>query len=461
MRSPSVKERNTMSDFFGRRAVVIGAGIGGLSAAGALAPYFQQVDVLERDRLTGSAASRPGTPQDRHPHGLLAGGLQALGDIFPGFAQDLAGAGAVPVRMTQDVRWERPDVGMLPRRNLAVTILCASRPHIEFVLRGRVEALANVVIRPGCRATGIVADADAIVRGVRFDAASGRPETLEADFVIDASGRGALTLALLDGLGWERPEATEIGVDIRYATAVVRLPAQAQQGSKLVMTLPNPPALDAHGVLLPMEGGRWMALVGGRGATGRPETWADFLDALRRLITPTLYDILRHAEPPDDLRHFLFPASVWRHFERLARLPRRILPIADAVCRFNPMYGQGMSVAAMEARLLQDVLGRAKRAADPFAAAQSEFMARITSVLQHAWAVATSADLAFPETRGDRPETFEEDQRFDAMLFRAAVADPVVHCALVEAMQLLQPASRLREPDMLRRIKAAAAIAAE
>jgi 2-polyprenyl-6-methoxyphenol hydroxylase-like FAD-dependent oxidoreductase len=115
-----------MSSFLGRRAVVVGAGIGGLAMAGALAKYFERVEIFERDGLFPSAASRSGTPQDRHPHGLLAGGLQALGEIFPGFESDLAKAGAVTVRVARDIQYERPDVGVLPKRDFGMSLLCAS-----------------------------------------------------------------------------------------------------------------------------------------------------------------------------------------------------------------------------------------------------------------------------------------------------------------------------------------------
>src|SRR6267143_458018 len=137
-----------MSGLLGQRAVVVGAGIGGLSMAGALAKYFEQVEIFERDRLTSSAASRSGTPQDRHPHGLLAGGLEALGEIFPSFERDLAGAGAVLVRIAQDFQYERPDVGALPRRDFGISVLCASRSLIELVLRRRAEAMPNISLRP-------------------------------------------------------------------------------------------------------------------------------------------------------------------------------------------------------------------------------------------------------------------------------------------------------------------------
>jgi 2-polyprenyl-6-methoxyphenol hydroxylase-like FAD-dependent oxidoreductase len=448
-----------MSNLLGQRAVVIGAGIGGLSVAGALAPHFEHVDVLERDRLTASAASRPGTPQDRHPHGLLAGGLQALDEIFPGFEQDLAGAGAVPVSVQTDIRYEHPDVGILPKRDFGIPVFCASRPLIEFALRRKAEAVANIRLRPKCRVTEIVAATDR-VRGVRLHAGSGRMETLDADLVIDASGRGTLTLALLDTLGWARPDVTEVGVDISYATAVVKVPADAPLDWKVVVTQPAPPAVPWHAIILPMEGGHWMALIAAHGSAPRVETWEAFLETLRLVITPTIRDALLHAEPPESIRHFGFPASLWRHFERLPRLPHGILPIGDALCRFNPIYGQGMSAAAKQARLLQDVLSSAAAGPDPIAATQVGFMARVASVLQTPWNMSTHGDYAFPGTRGERPEKFEEGRQLEAALFRAVVADPVVHRAVMEVGHLLQPESRLQEPDIVRRIQAVSASAA-
>src|SRR6516164_6699823 len=224
--SPPASRRGSRQ--LGRRVVVIGAGIGGLATAGALARHFERVDILERDRLATSVASRSGTPQDRHPHGLLAGGLRALDQIFPGFKSDLAAAGAVPVSSAREVQFERPDVGVLPKRDFGISPLCATRPLIEQVLRRRAEALANITLRPASRVTGIVpADGAARARGVRFVNGSERSETLDADLVVDASGRGALTSTLFDALGWERPAETEVGVDLSYATVVVAIQPNA------------------------------------------------------------------------------------------------------------------------------------------------------------------------------------------------------------------------------------------
>src|SRR6516164_4852050 len=389
-----------MSGLLGERAVVVGAGIGGLSAAGALVQHFERVDVLERDRLATSVAPRSGTPQDRHPHGLLAGGLRALDQIFPGYKRDLAAAGAVPVSFARDVQFEHPDVGVLPKRDFGIPVLCATRPLIELVLRRRAETLANIALRPASRVIGIAPSAGgAGMRGAQFVNGSGRWETLDADLVVDASGRGAPTLTLLDALCWDRPQMTEIGVDISYATAVVEIPPDATTEWKAVLTLPDPPHLALHAIIVPTEDGRWITAIADHSATAWIETWGAFLEASRLLITPTVYNVLRYAQPPEGIRHYRFPVSTWKHFERLPRLPRGVLPVADAFCRFNPIHGQGMSSAAKQARLLQDVLQRAAAEPDPIAAVQAGFMAEVASVLETPWTMSTSADLAFPQTR--------------------------------------------------------------
>ena len=445
----------------GQQAVVVGAGIGGLAAAGALAQYFERVDILERDRLATSVASRSGTPQDRHPHGLLAGGLQALDQIFTGFKSDLAAAGAVPVSFAREVQFERPDVGVLPKRDFGISVLCATRPLIELVLRRRTEAVANITLRSASRVIGNVpAAGGAGASGVQFVNGSGRFETLDADLTVDASGRGEPTLTLLDALCWDRPQMTEIGVDISYATAVVEIPPNATTEWKAVLTLPDPPHLALHAIIVPMEDGHWIAAIADHSATAWIETWDALLEASRSLITPTVHNALRYAQPPEGIRHYRFPVSTWKHFERLPRLPRGVLPVADALCRFNPIHGQGMSSASLQARLLQDVLHRAADEPDPIAALQSGFMSEVASVLETPWTMSTSADLAFPQTRGERPDNFAEAREFEAALFRAAVADPVVHRAMIEVAHLLQPQSRLQEPDIVRRIQAASVVQA-
>jgi 2-polyprenyl-6-methoxyphenol hydroxylase-like FAD-dependent oxidoreductase len=445
-----------MNNLFGRRAVVIGGGIGGLSAAAVLAGYFEQVDILERDQITASVQSRPGTPQDRHPHGLLAGGLKALGEILPGFEQELAAAGAIPVKVAEEFRIERADIGALPSRDFGLSVLCASRPLIESVLRHRVMAIGNVSLRSQCRVVEILADTS-VVRGVRFDTGLTRSETLESDLVVDASGRGVPTLSLLDALGRERPEVTEVTLAIGYSTTMVRFAPYDLPQWKIVLTEPNPPDSALKAVFVPLEGDRWYITIADRRAVPRLETWDDFVSTFSQLKMPTLSQVFRHAQPIESVRHFGFSANRWQHFERLHHLPHGVLPIADALCRFNPTHGQGMSSAAMQSRLLRAALERAAPEANPIAAAQAAFMSDVKSIVQPPWNMSTSVDLAFPEARGERPGNFEDSRRFEAKLIRAAVADPTVHRALIEVGQLLQPPTLLHEAHMRERIEAGSA----
>jgi 2-polyprenyl-6-methoxyphenol hydroxylase-like FAD-dependent oxidoreductase len=244
-------------------------------------------------------------------------------------------------------------------------------------------------------------------------------------------------------------------VDISYTTTVITIPADSASERKIVLTQPAPPALVLNSMLVPVEGNRWMVLLADRGTAARPRNWHSFLAAAGRLITPTIYRMLRHADPPANLHYYGFPASRWWHFERLPCLPRGVLPAADSLCRFNPIHGQGMSVAAQQARMLQRVLRQVAAEKDPLAAMQAGFMAQVTSVIRTPWSMSTSADLAFPQTRAERPDDFAAAQQFEAALFPASVADPVVHRAMMDVGQLVRPFSHLQQPEIRERIDAA------
>jgi hypothetical protein len=227
----------------------------------------------------------------------------------------------------------------------------------------------------------------------------------------------------------------------------------------MVLTQPDPPRPARYGILIPVEHGRWMVTLCRHGKVERIGNWEGFLDSCCELITPTIYDALRHAKPVDELRHYGLAGSSWRHFERAAYPPRGLLPIADSLCRFNPIHGQGMSAAAIQARLLRTVLERASTAPDPIALLQEDFFGEVGAVLETPWGMAATADLAFPDTSGIRPEGFAENLRRSAATFRAAVADPVVHKAMVEVAQLLQPRTLLQRPDIAQRIEEVSAAA--
>ena len=241
----------------GQRAIVIGAGMGGLTAARALAPYFEHVVVIERDRLPTDPSTRHGVPQAKHVHALLAGGQRALAELFSKFESDLTSAGAVPVRVGFDIRMERPGYDPFPKRDLGFDSYALSRALIEFLTRARLDAHVNVEIRQRARVERLIADERRTITGVEYVDADGKRTALDAQLVIEASGRGDLTLAVLDSLALPRPPATTIGVDIAYASAIYEIPHDAPDDWKGVFHLPMPRS-SRGALLLPLEGRRWI-----------------------------------------------------------------------------------------------------------------------------------------------------------------------------------------------------------
>ncbi|VIO71461.1 Putative epoxidase LasC [Bradyrhizobium ivorense] len=442
------------STLIGKRAVVIGAGMAGLSAAGALADHFGQVVVLERDILPSEPAHRAGTPQARHSHALLFGGQRALSNLFPGFEQDLARAGAVPLRAGLDIRFERRGYDPFPQRDLGWVSYASSRPMIEHAVRQRVESRANIMLRQRCRVTEVLGSPNGgVVTGVGCDNGNGANETIGADLVVDASGRGAPTLALLQSMGCPPPEETTIGIDLAYATCIFAIPADASTDWKGVITVAQAPHERRGGIMLPLEANRWMATISGRHGDVPPGDADGFLAFAQSLRTPTIYNAIRQAEPLDGVARYGFPESAWRHFERLDFFPRGLLPIGDAICRFNPAFGQGMSVAALEARLLRELLERLGEDSDPIGRLAPAFFAEVPTLLETPWSVAM-LDFAFPNTRGQRPADFETTLKFGDALIRLAAKDPAVHRLTLEVQQLLKPRSVYRDPTLVQRVLA-------
>lgn len=428
--------------------------MGGLAAAGALAEYFEQVTVLERDALSPAPAHRRGTPQARHVHALLVSGLRALGELFPGFELDLGRAGAVPLRVGLDIRMERPGYDPFPQRDLGWLSYAVSRPTIEYAVRRRVENVPNTTLRQGCRVREVVASRDgSAVTGVRYDNADGTTDVLPADLVVDASGRGALTLALLQSIGSPLPEETSIGIDLGYATCVFEIPDDAPTDWKGVMTFGQAPQNSRGGLMLPLEGNRWMATIGGRHGDSPPGDAAGFLAYARGLRTRTIYEAVKSAKRVGEVARYGFPESLRRHFERLETFPHGLLPIADALCRFNPVYGQGMSVAAQEACLLRTLLQRQSGNRSPLSELAPAFFDGVQSLIETPWSVATM-DFVFPDTRGQRPADFETTLNFGMALTRLAAEDAAVHKLVAEVQNLLKPRSAYREAELVKRVLA-------
>jgi 2-polyprenyl-6-methoxyphenol hydroxylase-like FAD-dependent oxidoreductase len=441
-----------MSNPILKQAVVIGAGMGGLAAAKAVAPHFEKVIVFDRDALPDAPEPRPGTPQARHTHGLLAGGCRALECLFPGIELDLLEAGAVRMRVRRDTRFEVPGFDPFPQRDLGFDQFGLSRPVLERVVRRRVEREPNIEFRPRTRVTELTASPDNRgVAGVRFEDTRGTPGSLAADLVVDASGRASPTLRFLEAIGSAKPAAIEIGMDQAYATAVFEKPEDAPTDWLFVVHAPTPPGSSRYGILMPMEGRQWSVSLCVNHGEAPPVDIDGFMAFAKSFRMPTIYNAIRSARRVGDIARFGMACSVLRAFDRLDRFPRGLVPLGDSVSRLTPINGQGMSVAAQESCVLASLLESRYGRDDPLDGLAEAFFTEIQPLLESPWTVAM-ADLVYPQTRGERPPDFEKRIRYARALMRLAAEDYETDRIVFEVRALLKPQSALREPELASRV---------
>jgi flavin-dependent dehydrogenase len=325
-----------------------------------------------------------------------------------------------------------------------------SRPLLEALTRRRVGDSPNIAIQTRRRATEIIVSPDTPrVEGVRCDSEDGKSYAIDADFVVDATGRGSLTLQLLARMGLKKPEETEIGIDQAYSTTIVDRPNNRQDSWDGVMFLPSAPGSSRGGFVFPIEKQQWIVSVGGNHGDAPPRDWEGLLDFVKSFRTSTIYDALKNARPKMDIARFRLPASLRRHFERLDIFPTGLLAIGDAICRFNPVFGQGMSVATRQAVVLNSLLHDDV----PRDHLAKQFFTAIQSTIDAPWGVAQS-DFVYPATRGIRPPDFEKRMQYNIGLTKLAAQDLEVHKLLAEVQNLLKPPAVLREPALATRVMA-------
>ncbi|MEV6967738.1 FAD-dependent oxidoreductase [Hamadaea sp. NPDC051192] len=422
--------------FAEEHAVVIGAGVAGLAAAQALAGRFGRVTLIERDTLPGEPQTRRGVPQGSHGHVLLAAGQAALTELFPGFADALVAAGAVPFDPGLDLRMHR--FGALwPRVASGLRLVSFSRPLLEQTLRDRL--LPNVEVRDGVAVSGLTGSGR--VDGVRLDTG----EVLTASLVADCSGRGSRSDRWLGDLGFPSPEPAEVKVGVGYATRVYpRKPDDVTDG-EAVFAFPMPPHANLTGLLLPIEGDRWLVMAGAwHGAYPRDEE--GFARHLAAMPHPAFADLASRAEPLSEVFVHAFPASRRRYFEKLDRHPAGYVTLGEALCSFNPIYGQGMTCAALEAVELGSLLDKHGSVSARLA---TEYYRRAAGILAVPWRFAAGGDFAFPETTGPKPPLIDLLNRYSKRMLLAAMRDAEVRVTFNRVQHLVLPPSVLFKPRMV------------
>jgi 2-polyprenyl-6-methoxyphenol hydroxylase-like FAD-dependent oxidoreductase len=401
----------------------------------------------ELDQLPATATHRRGVPQGRHIHALAARGQQVLEELMPGLTDELIADGAPAGDMLTDARFYLSG-HRLRGASTGLMLLCASRPFLEGHVRARVRSLPSVQFLDRCDVVGLATTTDGHrVTGVRVlrRADGSAEELLDADLVIDASGRGSRTPVWLEALGYSRPEREEVRIGLGYATRTYRLPPDPLDGTLAVLDAATP-QLPRTGALQRLEGDRWMLTLAGILGDQPPTDPEGFLEFARSLRFPDVYETVRDAVPLDDPVAFRFPASVRHHYERLAHLPVGLLALGDAVCSFNPIYGQGMSVAALEALLLRRHL---QRGTEPQPRRWFHELARVVDV---PWDMSAGGDLTFPGVPGRRTLKIRLLGSYLSHLHAAAADDAHLATAFIRVAGLVAPPQSLLSPGTVLRV---------
>ena len=432
----------------GRHAIVIGASVGGLLAARALADYYDGVTVLERDDLPDANEPRKGVPQGRHAHGLLARGREVLEQLFPGFSEEMVGQGAMFGDVVDEVLWFNHGV-YLNNAPSGLQGLLISRPMLENGVRRRVLQLPNVRLRLQSDAAQPAFDrAGSRVTGVRVDArdgSDGAAEQLAADLVVDASGRGSHSPAWLDAEGYGRPREESFQVNIGYMTRLYRRRPEHLGGKRAAILAACRPDWRL-GVILAQEDDRWIVTLGGYFGDYAPADDIGFIEFARSLQKSEIFEVIRSAEPLTPSTPYQFNTNLRRHYEELTRFPQSYLAFGDALCSFNPIYGQGMTVAGMEALALRDCL-----AAGSLDLARRFFQAA-ARLIDIPWQIAVGSDLQHPKVPGKRPPQVRFINWYLAKLYRAGQRDPLLATRFLEVANLMKQPAALMEPRIALRV---------
>ncbi|MFD5417611.1 FAD-dependent oxidoreductase [Streptomyces sp. NPDC127069] len=431
-------------------AVVLGAGLAGLLTARVLAEHFPRVTVLEQDELPETGpAFRPGVPQSRHAHILWSRGIEVMERLLPGTTAELTGAGAALLESPRDLLWLSPADWFQPVPGARVLI--AGRELLDWTVCRAVRRDRRIEVLGGRFVTGLVAGPDG--RSVTGVTLRDRPP-LAARLVVDATGRTSRAPAWLAALGYPAPEVTRYDSHLGYSSRVYALPAApGTAGSRRWRAMYVQGRTDSPrgGVLVPLEDGRWLATLVGNGEHAPPTKDPEFLEFTRTLRSPALYEAIRDAEPLTEPTGFRATANEWRHYERMDRWPDGLLVVGDAACRFNPVYGHGMTVAATAAHALDQALAGLPARRIP--AECRALQRRAVAAADVAWQIATSEDLRYPWTEGPPPDRATRIlQRYMSRVMAGANTDPALSSAFFGVLSLSTPPAALLTPGTVLRV---------
>ena len=442
---------NNDSTKIGKHAIVIGASVAGMLAARVLSDLFDKVTLLDRDALPAGAKMRKGIPQSQHAHAILAKGMQTMGELFPGLMEELEHGGGVVMDFASELRWFHYGDYKGAYKG-TVHSMGESRPLLDATIRSRLSAIPNVVIMQNTAINGLTTTEDhSRITGilVQADKPGGQDTHMEADLVVDAGGRGSRSPQWLEGLGYDKPTESEVRINVGYTSRFyLRRSGDISDGFKAVYVSPAAPHEKRGGIAIPTEGDRWLVTLFGYFNDHAPTDDKGFTDYARSLAAPDVFNLISHAEPVTEASTHKVPSSLRRHYEKMDRFPEGYIVMGDAVCSFNPIFGQGMTVASREAIALKNAL----RYRGLTAGMSRAFYREATATIDLAWMLATGEDFRYTETVGNKPFYTDLLNKYTLAVHHATAHDTKVYGAFIDVMNMLKPPTSLFAPVIIWRV---------
>lgn len=444
-----------------RHAVVIGGSIAGMLTAQVMTKYFNQVTIIERDRLSDQPEQRPGVPQAHHLHVILKRGLDIIEQLFPGIQTELAASGAIAINASADYLWYGLG-GWTPRFTSDLNIYSLSRNLLEWIIRRRLAANNRIVFVQGQVTSLLSSPNKTQITGVQvrqnFDDRQNTCPTqtdFTADLVVDASGRNSRVPQWLETMGYTPPKETVINSFLGYASRLYQPPENFQADWQAALVTAKAPGTRG-GVMSAVEGNRWVVTLAGIGRDYPPTDEAGFLDFARSLRNPIIYEAIKDAQVISPIYAYHRTENSWRHYEKLSRLPEGLVLVGDAVCAFNPVYGQGITTAALGALTLGECLSKqlSRRHADGNLVGLSRsFQKQLSKIIVVPWLMATGEDFRWHTTVGGRPDFMTQlTQHYLDQVLLLAADNSDVHRLFLEVMHLLKPPSVFLRTGVLRQV---------
>ncbi|BAW79802.1 monooxygenase FAD-binding protein [Candidatus Nitrosoglobus terrae] len=431
-------------------AIVIGAGIAGLLAARVLADYFKRVTIVDKDIETHTPTPRKGVPQGQHSHLLLAGGISALVQLFPDLLTDLKNHGSVLVDASTQVQWFQHGCWKLSSGR-KIEVYSQTRPLLEWCLK---HSLASQYAIQFLSTSSVInlqttPDKQRII-GVQVRSKDdGGIKNIAADLVIDASGHGSKSPFWLEKLGYPRLKEAKVGIYLGYGSRLYQPPLNFKPNWKLLAIYPQAPLSTKFGVIFPVEKDRWLVTLGGVLRDYPPEDEQGFLQFAQALDHPSIYQAIQNATPLTPVAKYRLPTYTRRYYEQLREFPENFLVIGDAICNFNPLYGQGITVCALEANALNTCLQQAN---EDLSQLSQKYFKKAAYIIDHAWEMATIADFFYPKTEGKRPWGHLLIGWYNTQIFQLSAYDPKVATTFYEVIHFLKSPTALFHPYILTKV---------